>query len=223
MTTTVATNGRYVNVKVNITQGQMEKIKKAVQGGTGVSIQLSHEDLSGEHVLALTRAQIDKMTKAYNNRTGVVLKLSKTQLVYNTKVEGGFLPALLGFLGSTVAPFLLKSALPALATGALSSIASAATSKALGSALYLKKGDHAVKIVPAGQGLYLTPWQKGSSVKASGLYIKTGKGFYRTALHQNKAALLRSEAKAKGQIAGEGLLLGPDSPFKNIPILGMIL
>lgn len=197
---------RYTNVKVNVSEGQKDKIKKAVQAGTGVSIRLSHGDLSGEHVLALTQAQVNKMAKAYQSGTGMTIKMSKTQLAHNMKVEGGFLPAILGFLASTVAPFLLKTALPGLATGALSALASTGVSKALGSGvdggvLYIKRGGIACKVVPAGQGLYLAPWQKGSSVTASGLYMKTGSGY----------------------ASGEGLLLGPNSPFQNIPILGMLL
>ena len=197
---------RYFNVNVNISEGQQEKIKKAAQAGTAVSIRLSHEDLNGKHVLALTQAQVNKMTKAYQNGTGVTVKLSKIQLAHNMKVEGGFLPALLGLLGSTVVPFLVKTALPALATGALSTLASTGVSKALGSSLhsgavlYIKKGDQAVKVMKAGNGLYLSPWKK--PVEASGLYMKTGKGVYSS---------------------GKGLILGPDSPFKNIPILGLLL
>lgn len=195
---------RYVNAKVNISDGQKEKIKKAAQSDTAVSIRLSHEDLSGEHILALTQAQVNRMTKAYENGKGLTIKLSKAQLAHNMKVEGGFLPALLGAIAA-VAPFLLKTALPALATGALSGLASTGVSKALGSSgssLYIKKGDYSAKVMKAGQGLYLSPWKKGNSVNASGLYMKTGKGTYSS---------------------GEGLILGPDSPFKNIPILGLIL
>jgi hypothetical protein len=177
---------RYTNVKVNVSQGQRAKIKNAFQSGTGVSIRLNHEDLSGDHILALTQAQINRMVKAYRNGTGITINMSKTQLVHNSKVEGGFLPAILGFL--------LKTALPALATGALSGLASTGVSKALGSALYIKRGGIACKVAPAGQGLYLTPWQKGSSIKASGLYQKMGSEY----------------------VSGEGLLLGPDSPFKKI-------
>lgn len=194
---------RYMNVKVNLSEGQRDRIKKAVESNTGVSVKLSHEDLNGEHVLALTQAQVNKLTKAYQNGTGVTIKLSKSQIAYNMKVEGGFLPALLGFLGSTVAPFLLKTALPAVATGALTGLADTAVSKALGgsTALYVKRGSGGYKMVPAGNGLYLSPWKKGSSISASGLYMKRGSGY----------------------ASGEGLLLGPDSPFKNIPILGLIL
>jgi len=70
----------YTNVKVNVSSGQADKIKKAIEAGTEVSIRLSHQDLSGEHVLALTQRQIEKMEKAYQNGTGVVIKMSKTQL-----------------------------------------------------------------------------------------------------------------------------------------------
>ena len=140
------------------------------------------------------------MAKAFKDGTGVIVKLSKAQLKHNMK--GGFLPALLGLLGSTVAPFLLKTALPALATGALTGLASTGVSKALGAALYVKRGEGSFKVVPAGKGLYLSPWKKGSSIKGDGLYMKTGKGTY---------------------CDGQGLLLGPDSPFKNVPILGLIL
>ena len=199
----------YTNIKVNVSDLQKDKIRHAFQNGTGVSIKLSHADLSGEpqqHVLALTQAQIKKIAKAYQNGTGAIIKMSKTQLDYNMKVEGGFLPALLGLLGSTVAPFLIKTALPALATGALSGLASTGVSKALGASggtLYVKRGQNGFKVVPAGKGLYLSPWKKGSSIAASGLYMKRGSGYVET--------------------SGEGFLLGPDSPFKNIPILGWLL
>jgi hypothetical protein len=191
---------RYTNVRVNLSEGQKSEIKKAIESGAVVSIRFSHEDLSttsGENVLALTQTQINKMTKAYQNGTGTTINMSKSQLKHNMKVEGGFLPALFA-----MAPLLLKAAIPAVATGALSGLASTAVSKALGSALYVKRGQYGFKVVPAGKGLFLSPWKKSSSVTASGLYMKKGSGAY---------------------VNGEGLLLGPDSPFKNIPILGLIL
>lgn len=51
-------------------------------------------------------------------------------------------------------------------------------------------------------GLYLSPWSKNSSVTASGLYLKTPSG---------------------GFVKGSGLILGPNSPLKNIPLLGWAL
>lgn len=195
---------RYTNVKVNISQGQVDKIKRAVQAGVPVSIRLSHSDLNGEHVLALTSAQVNKIAKAYQSGTGVTIKMSKTQIEHNTKVEGGFLGALLPML-ATAGKFLLGRVLPTLATGVLSGVGQAAGStvvnKIAGNGiLYVKKNGMGAKIQTDGRGLYLAPWTKGSSV-GEGLYLKTGSGY----------------------VDGSGLLLGPNSPFSNIPILRMIL
>ena len=197
---------RYVNVKVNISEGQKEKIKQAIQLGAAVSIRLSHGDLSGEHVLALTQAQINKMAKAYQSGTGITIKMSKTQIEHNAKVEGGFIGAILPFL-ATAGRFLLSSVLPSLATGLLSGVGSAAGSKVVdkisgSGVMYLKKNGMGCKLIPAGEGMYLRPWRQGSSV-GDGLYMKNGQGMFMK--------------------TGSGLLLGENSPFKNIPILGMIL
>src|SRR6218665_1996462 len=104
---------RYTNIKVHVSEGQKDKIKRAVEVGMGVNIKLSHEDLSREHILALTRAQINKMAKAYRSRTGIAIKMSKSQVHHNMKVEGGFLPALLPLL-ATAGKFLFSSVLPSL-------------------------------------------------------------------------------------------------------------
>lgn len=182
----------------------MAKIKQAINAGHAVSIRLSHSDLSGEHMLALTQAQVNKMAKAYQNGTGITIKISKTQLEHNKTVVGGFIGAILPFL-ATAGKFLLSSVIPSLATGLLGGIGAATGTKVVdkisGSGImYLKKNGLSCKVIPAGQGLYLTPWNKGSAV-GSGLYIKSGSGY----------------------VDGRGLLLGPNSPFQNIPILGMIL
>ncbi len=202
---------KYISIKVNISEGQKEKIKHAAQAGTAVSIRLSREDLQGEHVLALTQAQVKKMEKAFEGGKGVTIKMSKTQLEFNRKVEGGFLQMLFPLL-ATAGRFLASNVLPALATGVLSSVGTAAGGKVIdkiserGSACgsgvaYLKKNGISCKVFPAGQGLFLAPWNKGNSMSGSGLFMKTGSGY----------------------VDGRGLLLGPNSPFQNIPILGLIL
>ena len=201
---------RYTNVYVNISEGQKDKIKRALEAGCdGVSIKLSYDDLSGEYVLALTQAQINKMTKAYENGKGVTIKMSKTQLVHNAKVEGGFIGAILPFL-ATAGKFLLSKVLPGLATGALAGVGSAAASKVIdkisgsGGVIYIRRGDRNAKIVQQGEGLYLKPWRgSGLDGQGDGLYMKTGKGLFMK--------------------TGKGLILGPNSPFSNIPILGWLL
>lgn len=102
---------RYTYIKVHVSEGQKDKIKRAVEAGMGVNIRLSHGDLSGEHILALTKAQINKMAKAYRGGTGITIKLSKSQLHHNMKVEGGFLPALLPLLATAGSFFFLASCL----------------------------------------------------------------------------------------------------------------
>ena len=195
---------RYTNIKVNISQGQVDKIERAAKAGLPVSIKLSHSDLNGEHILAVTTAQLNKITKAYQAGTGVTIKMSKTQLIHNAKVEGGFLGALLPMLASA-GKFLLGNVLPTLANGLLSGVGNAAGStvvnKIAGNGIiYVKRNGVGAKVMHDGSGMYLRPWGKGSSV-GDGLYLKSGSGY----------------------VDGKGMLLGPNSPFQNIPILGMLL
>ena len=68
--------------------------------------------------------------------------------------------------------------------------------------LYLHKSGNCVKVKTVeGNGLYLTPHSRLAGVSGDGLYLKRGSSIY----------------------DGRGLLLGPQSPFKNIPILKWIL
>ena len=131
-----------------------KKNKHAVQSGSDVTIRLSHADLNGDHVLAVTKAQINKMKKAYENGKGMTIKMSKTQLQHNRTVQGGFLQFLLSLL-ATAGRFLATSVLPAL-TGALSGLGSAAGSKIVdkftgkgmtsgNGAVYLKKVNSGVR------------------------------------------------------------------------------
>ena len=71
-----------------------------------------------------------------------------------------------------------------------------------GNGLYLHKSGHCVKVKSVeGNGLYLTPHSRLVGVSNDGLYLKHGSSIY----------------------DGRGLLLGSQSPFKNIPILKWIL
>ena len=46
---------KYIDIKLNITDYQRDKIAKAIHDKTGVSIKLSHSDLRGEHVISITK------------------------------------------------------------------------------------------------------------------------------------------------------------------------
>jgi len=195
----------YTNVNVNISENQQQKLKHAVGTKSPVSIHLGHADLcGGDVVLALTGSQVNRMTKAYHDGKGTMIKMSKHQVVHNMKIEGGFLGFVAG-LAAKALPFLAKTVFPTLATGALSGVGSAlaqkATNKAMGNGLYLKKGSNIARVETDGQGLHLKPF-KGSwlGMVGDGMYLKQG-----------------------GQVvSGHGLLLGPNSPLKHIPVLGWL-
>ena len=75
-------------------------------------------------------------------------------------------------------------------------------SNLIGNGLYLKKGGSVCQIDTDAKGLYLGPASgKGFKNVGNGLYLMKQGVWY----------------------DGRGLILGPSSPFKNIPILGMIL
>ena len=190
----------YVNVKVNISEGQKEKLQHAIKANcSAVSIRLGHEDLLGNDIIAVTNSQAKKVAKAHQNGKGITIKMTSKQLKHNTKIEGGFLGLLAGLVARAL-PMIARTVLPALGVGTLSGLASSGVQKASG--LYLKKGGCVSKVETDGQGLYLKPYKgKGLQSYGDGLYLKQGGKLY----------------------DGKGLLLGPNSPFANIPILGAIL
>ena len=169
---------RYVNVKVNISEGQKQKLQSALQVGGPVSIRLGHEDLHGEDVLALTNSQVTKITKAYQGGKGITIKMSKSQLAHNKKVEGGFL-GMLASLAARALPMLAKTVLPALGVGALTGLASSGVQKVMGQGLYLKKGGCVCQVETDKKGLYLSPASgSGFSKVGDGLYLRRGGQLY---------------------------------------------
>ena len=88
---------RYINAKVNILEGQKEKLQHAIKAHcSAVSICQGHEDLRGNDFLAVTESQAKKLAKAYENGKGITIRMRSRQLKHNTKVEGGFLGLLAG-------------------------------------------------------------------------------------------------------------------------------
>ena len=182
----------YINVKVNISEGQKEKLQHAIKAGfSAVSIRLGHEDLKGNDVLAVTNSQTKKLAKAHENGKGITIRMSWRQLKHNKKIDGGFLGLLAG-LAARALPMIAKTVLPALGVGALSGLASSGVQKAMGSGLYLKKGGCVSQVETDGCELLLRPYKcKGLQSYGDGLYLKQGGKIYN----------------------GSGLLLGPNSPF----------
>ena len=193
----------YTTVKLNISKGQKDKIRKALQDGEStITLRFDAQDLHGNDLIALTKTQINKINKAQLANKGATITMSKSQINHNAKVEGGFLGALLG-MATRFLPTIAKTVLPALGVGALSGLASSGVQKAMGNGLYLKKGGCVCQVETDGRGLYLKTVPKNLlGTRGNGLYLK-------------KESTINP--------VGSGLILGPNSPFKNIPILGAIL
>ena len=72
-----------------------------------------------------------------------------------------------------------------------------------GCRVYLHNNGHCymVQTTKSGKGLHLSPHPPIGGIFGNGLYLKAGSTLYN----------------------GQGLLLGPNSPFKSVPILGLLL
>ena len=201
----------YTATKVDVPTSQHQKLKKAISNRGGVTINVGMHG-NGNHLLLLTDSQIERMERAkLMGKPTVKIHMSKKQVQTNVAHSGGFL-GMLASLAARVLPTLLGG----LATGVLSG----AVSKAVGGhglrlhpsgasqqwrygdGLYLHKSGHCVKIEPTkGKGLRLSPSRVSALPIGDGLYWKQG-----SQVHD-----------------GRGLLFGRNSPFKNIPILNLLL
>ena len=104
----------YTNIKMRISEGQRDKIKKVFESnGKYITICFAFSVLYGEDGIALTKSQVDRLVEAYEEKKGMTIRMSKTQSVHNMKIECGFLSALAGLI-----PFQTGTVLPALGVGA---------------------------------------------------------------------------------------------------------
>ena len=184
----------YTPVKVNVLADQHDKLKNAITHQKAASIRLNLEDGDANHTLLLTHGQISKIERSrLIGKRQVTIHFSRRQVHANVQHRGGFLGMLAG---------LAAKALPSLLGGLATGLVSGAVEKAVGgSGLYLHKSGHCVKVEPVkGNGLYLTPHARLPG-RGDGLYLKRG-----STIHD-----------------GSGLILGPNSPFKDIPILNLLL
>ena len=133
------------------------------------------------------------------------IKLTAPQVRANTEHSGGFLAA----LASTIGPALVRglaSLGPALLRGAASAVAAKGVEKLMrkrktGHGIYFQKNGHCGKVrMVKGGGLYLSPHLR---------FHTAGQGLF--------------EADENGVVSGDGLLLGDNSPFKDVPLLNLLL
>ena len=125
---------KYYPYGVSLSKGQLEKLSRAYNNNSAITIRLARNELSGPHELMLTKTQINKLKKAMSQGTGSDIKISKTQIRKAVR-QGGSLWGSLISLGSKLLPIampLAKKAIAPLATGALSGLASLGVDKIFG-------------------------------------------------------------------------------------------
>ena len=164
----------------------------------------NHDGREHQHTLLLTGSQIAKINRSkLIGKRQVSIRFSKRQVQANVHHQSGFLGMLTG---------LAAKALPSLLSGLATGLVSGAVKRAVagggilsangGNGLYLHKSGHCVKVEPVkGNGQYLIPHRRLPCLHGDGLYLK-------------RVSTIQE---------GSGLILGPNSPFKKIPILSLLL
>ena len=83
---------KYYPYGVSLSKGQLQKLSRAHNNNSAITIRLARNDLSGPHELMLTKSQINKLKKEMSQGTGSDIKISKTQserLLERVVVYGG--------------------------------------------------------------------------------------------------------------------------------------
>ena len=273
----------YYPYKINLSQGQLEKLKRAIKNRSSISLRLSNKDLSGNHQLLLTERQINKVKKKHMSKgVGMELRLRKAQISKNLQSGGSVLSCLLQ-LGSKILPYAtqaISKVAPALAIGAAQALGSLGINKIFGGFMIpqnkidqlikyknllsqkqkedlmkaLQSGGRliikptkvqsggflgtllasigiplALKVLTGGKGLQVPPKTRAKGLPSLtpppfiGTWDKTGYGKKKNPLKAGNPSGSASRCPQGGSPSGKGLLLGDNSPFKNIPVLGAIL
>ena len=180
----------YVEYGVKLSQGQKQRLAKALSNRSAITLRLSKTDLSGNDSLMLTQTQLKRIHKAMNNNTGVDLNISKTQIRHLVKHGGSLWGSLLN-LGMRALPFASKAAsklVPGLATGALQAIGSMGMDKIFGSGQ---------------RGGYLIPQDKiNQLIQYKDLLTKKQKELIANALHTGSQLIVKPTKKQSGGFLG---------------------
>ena len=215
---------KYYPYGVSLSKGQLEKLSRAYNNNSAITIRIARNELSSPHELMLTKSRNNKLKKAMSQGTGSDIKISKTQIRKAVR-QGGSLWGSLISLGSKLLPMampIVKKAAAPLVTGALSGLASLGVDKIFGKG---QRGGFLVLIDKIAQLInykhLLTTGQKQDFLKAlqtgSGLVIRPTKtqqgGFLGTLLASIGVPLLPNALTGKGtQVDSTG------SPSNTVPV-----
>ena len=71
---------KYYSYGVSFSKGKLEKLSRAYNNNSAITIRLANNELSGQHELMLTKSQINKLKTAMSQGVGSDIKISKTQI-----------------------------------------------------------------------------------------------------------------------------------------------
>ena len=179
---------KYYPYGVSLSKGQLEKLSRAYNNNSAITIRLARNELFGPHELMLTKTQINKLRKAMSQGTRSDIKISKTQIRKAVK-QGGSLWGSLIRLGSkllTMAMPIVKKAAAPLVTGTLSGLASLGVDKIFG------KGQ---------RGGFLIPMEKIAQLVAFKHLLTTGqKKDILKSLQTSNGLVIRPTKKQQGRV-----------------------
>ena len=185
-----------------MSEKQVDTLKDAIRLKKGATLCFPKGDIRGDHVLILTPVQTNRLDKAQAEGRRVQIRISARQVDQNVSYTGRFMAASAPLIAGAL-PLAVRD-LPTiiLATGLLSGGVHKAISGngVVGDGLHLHKHDKCYRVKKSkGNGLYLAPHPP--FVEGDGLFLKYGNDIS----------------------DGAGLLMGKNSSFKNIPVLGWLL
>ena len=194
----------YVQYKVNVPDNQVDTLRDAIRLKKCTTLCFPKGGIRGDYILLLTPAQINRLDKAQVEGRRAQIHLSARQVAKNVSYTGGFI-GMLASLAARAIPLVarvLPTIMSGLTTGLLSGgiIKTISGSAAVGDGLRLLKQDKCYRAQKCkGSDLYRAPHPR--FVEGDGLFLK----------HGNDIS------------DGAGLLMGENSPFKNIPVSGWLL
>ena len=243
-------------IGVNLTQGQLRNLARAIQNNDEVTLRISHRNLQGPHSLMVPANVVKRMQRSKSSGKGIQIKISRSNI---RKQDGsGIFSSLMPVLKS-VAPTIGKTlGLSALA-GAASEGASQIIKKITGGQVFQVPNKNLYKLAMLSH--LMTPKQRNDLAQAHNsahdmlfkitqkqvgngigtVLASIGIPLILDALKGLRGGSAVRMGRGKGGAAvriggpppflgswgkggkGKGLLLGKNSPFNNIPLVGAIL
>ena len=82
---------KYSSYGVSLSKGQLEKLSRAYNNNSAITIRLARNELSSPHELMLKKTQINKLRKVMSQGTGSDIKISKhkSEKLLNTMLVCG--------------------------------------------------------------------------------------------------------------------------------------